>query len=730
MSGGSSSSSSSSNKLAKLASTLSDHNAAIDALASFGGLAENTSRSRKGLRHDIEAKSVRLHRSFLEEFAKVECAVRGIEAVVNTLQAACDKSADELRHSRLKTEATLEQANRLREQRATLQHKQKLLDTFLIKFKLSDQQMETITNTDLPIDSHFFAALHSLEAIRDNARVLLASSRQHTAGVDVLHETSEILEVAYERLFVWVQQKYRLMGAMSGLQDDTAGHDASPLRSMPDIDNHRDESPEGRRATANQAHPVDQAHESVVLRKALRILRERPVYFNHCARDIAKVRRHVLIQRFHTALSKGGPGRPIEMHAYDPVRYVGDMLAWIHQSAASEIQEVSSFFQMSDTTDDTTDQPHTEDKTADERSGLSHPLPSIDINAILDTVFEGLVNPFSIRVEQVLSSRPSAVALYKVSQLLDFFAKTLEPLMMIHPPSDTTDHKDDGATAAIDHQPAGGAVNGKVKHEGGTTGPTHVPVFVRVCQELQANAFECFMAQWEAQALRLHELPSSATYTSSSSGFSAPAFVVDTVGTLCEIMCVYEASLVEKCAREVEFAPILDASLNPILNFCRTLASHMPDGGAAVFLINSYSYMQLPLTKHDFTVRWVELFATLIEEQMNVLIRVQTEEVLDKIGFAERLTDLRNKAPDAPLESVPSLHPISLSSCLRSFYTSLFTMGSFVLPLVEKISSRGLRSEARQGVSRRIADAYEELYRGVESLGICAHKPEEISLLL
>ena len=42
----------------------------------------------------------------------------------------------------------------------------------------------------------------------------------------------------------------------------------------------------------------------------------------------------VLGCRFVTALTRGGPGgmpRPIEVQAHDPRRYVGDMLAWVHQ---------------------------------------------------------------------------------------------------------------------------------------------------------------------------------------------------------------------------------------------------------------------------------------------------------------------------------------------------------------------------------------------------------------
>ena len=47
------------------------------------------------------------------------------------------------------------------------------------------------------------------------------------------------------------------------------------------------------------------------------------------------------------ALTRGGPGglpRPIEIHAHDPLRYVGDMLAWVHQSIAGEREFLESLF--------------------------------------------------------------------------------------------------------------------------------------------------------------------------------------------------------------------------------------------------------------------------------------------------------------------------------------------------------------------------------------------------
>ena len=47
------------------------------------------------------------------------------------------------------------------------------------------------------------------------------------------------------------------------------------------------------------------------------------------------------------ALTRGGPGglpRPIELHAHDPLRYVGDMLAWVHQAIAAEHEFLESLF--------------------------------------------------------------------------------------------------------------------------------------------------------------------------------------------------------------------------------------------------------------------------------------------------------------------------------------------------------------------------------------------------
>lgn len=84
---------------------------------------------------------------------------------------------------------------------------------------------------------------------------------------------------------------------------------------------------------------------SELLQRAVLALKERPVLFKYCTEEVTTSRHNALFQRFITALARGGPGglpRPIELHAHDPQRYVGDMLAWVHQALAGEQEFVAA----------------------------------------------------------------------------------------------------------------------------------------------------------------------------------------------------------------------------------------------------------------------------------------------------------------------------------------------------------------------------------------------------
>jgi len=541
----------------------------------------------------------------------------------------------------------LEKATTLRHEAKVIDEKREVLKKFLEKFRLSEADTQLMKSGDQPINDDFFAAFEKLEQVRLNARQMLSTCGQQTSGVDILDETSKILEASYERMFVWVQQQCRRPQMASGAK--------------------------------SSSHELDSVAGGA-LKKSLRLLAERPVYFNHCVRDIAQVRRQLLVQRFFEALSQGDAAtgaRPIELQACDPVRYIGDMLAWIHENTASEAESVASLMGQAGTSGNDAEKPAEGDELSQELTRFED---------VLDSTLEGLVAPFNNRVRQVLEAQAVIVVVYKISQVFAFFAKTLEEVL----------HRKEACLVVL-------------------------------CRELHDRTHRSFLDMWDAQAQRLRQ-GVVGVYVSE---LSAPPFVVEAVSTLSEVLTIYESALVPTEEREADFLPILSAAFDPLLNHCQQVVAMMDPTDGQVFLTNCVAAMQAPLRKYDFTAQRVAMYASLLDDQISLLVEGQASAVLTKLGLAERLKALRDKPPETPLSAVPELHPVSLAATLRSFYNSLFTLGgALALPLLEKISNRSLRSEARSGVANKIAAAYEELYEGIKELGVATHTPEQVRTLL
>ena len=80
--------------------------------------------------------------------------------------------------------------------------------------------------------------------------------------------------------------------------------------------------------------------------------------------------------------------RPIEMNAHDPRRYLGDMLAWVHQALASERELLISLFGQDDPSRPAAGH-------ADGHSGV----PSS--SALLDKVLEGVCRPLKVKLDML-----------------------------------------------------------------------------------------------------------------------------------------------------------------------------------------------------------------------------------------------------------------------------------------------------------------------------------------
>eukprot|EP00971_Amphidinium_carterae_P266280 5282062-Amphidinium_carterae.1 len=116
-------------------------------------------------------------------------------------------------------------------------------------------------------------------------------------------------------------------------------------------------------------------------------------------------------------------------------------------------------------------------------------MVTISPDEVLDQILEGLVQPFSTRVKQVLEVQSAIVVVYKVGQILLFFAKTLQDVL------------------------AG-----------------RESVVVVMCKDLYEKTQTTFLSMWENQTQKIRQ-GSSGVYVSD---LAVPSFVNDAVTILTE----------------------------------------------------------------------------------------------------------------------------------------------------------------------------------------------------
>ncbi|CAG8691470.1 23992_t:CDS:10, partial [Dentiscutata erythropus] len=276
---------------------------ALEALSEF--YTSNSVTERRNLRGNIEQKAIETNRNFLETFGKVTEQLAVIESEIKNMNNFCDEISKSLDSAKRQTALLLEQSDSLKSQRESCKTRKILIDAFLGKFTLSEKEVATLFSPDSGIGPGFFEVLKHLQQIHSDCDALLITENQR-AGLEIMERMNSYQETAFDKLYRWTQTESRSLGR-------------------------------------------DTQEVPITLKLALKTLKQRPVLFQSCLEELVYIRRNSIIRAFTDALTRGGPGgtpRPIELHAHDPLRYVGDMLAWIHQTVANEREFLESLFEV------------------------------------------------------------------------------------------------------------------------------------------------------------------------------------------------------------------------------------------------------------------------------------------------------------------------------------------------------------------------------------------------
>lgn len=359
-----------SRKLKKvLDSKLESDKDTVDALKELSTFfQDNNLKSRRNLRGEIERRNLQINHDFLSAFSCVVTSLDSLHADVSGMSESCQSMQSRLAASKSVTSQLMKETTEVQSTARTLQMQQQVAERFRERLSLTREEREVLVQRpgqQHKIDQQFFTVLEKVGRIHRDCSVLLAAGHQ-TAALGTMDRMAELQEAALDRLYRWAQSAVR----------NTELGDNGPQ-----------------------------------LAQALHHLQEREVLFQYVLEEYTSSRRAALVRSFLEALTVGGPGgtpRPIEMHAHEPTRYVGDMLAWLHQACPGEAENIAQLLRLCDK------------------------LPTSVENVaskILCGTTEGVTRPLKQRVEQILVSESGAVVLYRLTNLIRFYENTINGVL-------------------------------------------------------------------------------------------------------------------------------------------------------------------------------------------------------------------------------------------------------------------------------------------------------------
>jgi hypothetical protein len=154
------------------------------------------------------------------------------------------------------------------------------------------------------------------------------------------------------------------------------------------------------------------------------------MFFSEALNILSEARQATLLSAFVTALTRGGPSgfpRPIELHAHDPIRYLGDILAWVHQAIAAEREFVDNLFGIKNDRRmmGSVRKLDNEEEWIKEMMDLAVSKFCVPLRVYLSPNYGISLTDFQVRVQQTIRSQESSIVSYKIANLLQFYLLTM-----------------------------------------------------------------------------------------------------------------------------------------------------------------------------------------------------------------------------------------------------------------------------------------------------------------
>jgi hypothetical protein len=545
------------------------------------------------------------------------------------------------------TAPVLDEATELMSQRNDVETKQQLLQAFNAHFVMSDDEIAALTSTAEPVNEQFFTVLNRAKKIQLDCEILLGTENQRL-GLEIMEQVSTNLNGAFQKLYRWIQREFKSLN-------------------------------------------LENPQISSAIRRALRVLAERPSLFQNCLDFFAEAREHILSDAFYIALTgmtisgeEDKTVKPIEMVAHDPLRYVGDMLAWTHSATVSEREALEVLF-ISDGNEiakgiqaGRDNEPWNKYTSDDEEETVFDGQKAL--NELVDRDVTGVSRVLRQRIEQVIQSHEETILVYKIANLLNFYRVTFSKLL--------------GQDSAL----------------------------LEILQNLEESALRQF------RVLMKDHIANLQTETQQPPpDLGPPVFLQDGLKQLTAIMKTYETSFTNAKSREAEFVPILADAFDPYIAGVEAMAKELEMPSNAMFIINSLLASRTSLSPFDFTAERVDELQKKVEELSVHLIEYQYQFFLQSSGILPLVTAIQSmpaKAELASLAAKEEFQPKALRDTSQILDDFLPSALMDALDNLKQLQSSRLAREVTEEAADRFCEDFEQVEEKVMDLDDVLERPD------
>ena len=530
------------------------------------------------------------------------------------------------------TGPVLEEASSLMDQKKQVETKQQILSAFKSHFITSEDESTILTSTAEPVNEEFFQTLTRVKKIHRDCQVLLGTEDQRL-GLEILEQSSKQLNAAFQKLYRWIQREFKTL----------------------DLEN-------------------PQINASV--RRSLRVLAERPTLFQSCLDFFAEARENILRDSFYAALTGSTADthnlimKPIEFQAHDPLRYVGDMLAWAHSATVSERESLEVLF-ISEGDEikrsiqaGLESEPWLRDADGDEIVFDGKKA----LNQLVSRDLTGVARLLRQRTEQVIQSHEDATLAYKIANLIGFYKNTFSKLL--------------GADSEV----------------------------LELFTTLEGSAMRQFRGN-----MRDHVASVQNDLAVAPPDLSPPDFLEEALQMLKILAKSYDTSITTTDDQESGFQSVLAETLDPFLNGCENLYKRMPQPDSDIFAINCLMAAKAIISPYTFTSdRASEMDDTIVEHRAS-LVEYQHQFFTYTSGLNTLLEALSNITDSVEsIKTIPTLEAFKPEALVGASQQLDEFLPSALIDAAENIKQLQNRSMI-QDITEEAANRFCEDFELVES---------------